>query len=138
MVILSEYLFLIPLVVLFLSEVAKILVEYVKAGDWDEGIFKTGGMPSSHSAFVTSLIIIVYQKLGMQSVEFAMAFVFASVVWYDAMSVRKAVGMQAEILNKLQRKQMLKTRLGHSFVEVLAGIAFGAVVTQIGVWVSRF
>jgi acid phosphatase family membrane protein YuiD len=138
MVILSEYLFLIPLVVLFLSEVAKILVEYVKTGDWDEGIFKTGGMPSSHSAFVTSLIIIVYQKLGMQSVEFAMAFVFASVVWYDAMSVRKAVGMQAEILNKLQRKQMLKTRLGHSFVEVLAGIAFGAVVTQIGVWVSRF
>ncbi len=137
MVILSEYLFLIPLVVLFLSEVAKILVEYVKTGDWDEGIFKTGGMPSSHSAFVTSLIIIVYQKLGMQSVEFAMAFVFASVVWYDAMSVRKAVGMQAEILNKLQRKQMLKTRLGHSFVEVLAGIAFGAVVTQIGVWVSR-
>lgn len=138
MVILSEYLFLIPLVVLFLSEVAKILVEYVKTGDWDEGIFKTGGMPSSHSAFVTSLIIIVYQKLGMQSVEFAMAFVFASVVWYDAMSVRKAVGLQAEILNKLQRKQMLKTRLGHSFVEVLAGIAFGAVVTQIGVWVSRF
>ena len=138
MVILSEYLFLIPLVVLFLSEVAKILVEYVKTGDWDEGIFKTGGMPSSHSAFVTSLIIIVYQKLGMQSVEFAMAFVFASVVWYDAMSVRKAVGMQAEILNKLQRKQMLKTRLGHSFVEVLAGIIFGAVVTQIGVWVSRF
>jgi acid phosphatase family membrane protein YuiD len=138
MVILSEYLFLIPLVVLFLSEVAKILVEYVKTGDWDEGIFKTGGMPSSHSAFVTSLIIIVYQKLGMQSVEFAMAFVFASVVWYDAMSVRRAVGMQAEILNKLQRKQKLKIRLGHSFMEVLAGIAFGAVVTQIGVWVSRF
>ncbi len=138
MVILSEYLFLIPLVVLFLSEVAKIIVEYVKTGDWDEGIFKTGGMPSSHSAFVTSLIIIVYQKLGMQSVEFAMAFVFASVVWYDAMSVRRAVGQQAEILNKLQRKQKLKIRLGHSFAEVIAGIAFGAVVTQIGVWVSRF
>lgn len=138
MSILHEYLFLIPLVVLFLSEVAKILVEYVKTGDWDEGIFKSGGMPSSHSAFVTSLIIIVYQKLGMQSVEFAMAFVFASVVWYDAMSVRRAVGQQAEILNKLQRKQKLKIRLGHSFAEVIAGIVFGAVVTQIGVWVSRF
>lgn len=138
MVILREYLFLIPLVVLFLSEVAKILVEYVKTGDWDEGIFKSGGMPSSHSAFVTSLVIVVYQKLGMESVEFAIAFVFACIVWYDAMSVRRAVGMQAEILNKLQRKQKLKIRLGHSFAEVVAGIAFGAAVTQLGVWISRF
>lgn len=138
MQILRQYLFLIPLVVLVLSEITKWIVEYVRTGEWDEGIFKSGGMPSSHSAFVTSLLIIVSQKLGMRSVEFAMAFVFAAVVWYDAMSVRRAVGQQAEILNKLQRKQKLKIRLGHSFAEVIAGIAFGAVVTQIGVWMSRF
>jgi len=137
MTLLRQYLFLIPLVVLFLSEIAKVVVEYVKTGDWDEGIFRSGGMPSSHSAFVTSLLIIVAQKLGMESVEFAMAFVFASVVWYDAMSVRRAVGHQAEILNKLQRKEKLKIRLGHTFLEVIAGIAFGAVVTQIGVSLSR-
>lgn len=138
MVILRQYLFLIPLVVLVLCEITKTLVEYARSGDWDEGIFRSGGMPSSHSAFVTSLVIIVYQKLGMESVEFAIAFVFACIVWYDAMSVRRAVGQQAEILNTLQRKQKLKIRLGHSFAEVIAGIGFGAVVTQIGVWVSRF
>lgn len=138
MSILREYIFLIPLVVLVLCEITKVFVEYLKTGDWDEGIFRSGGMPSSHSAFVTSLLIIVYQKLGMESVEFAIAFVFASVVWYDAMSVRRAVGQQAEILNKLQKKEKLKIRLGHTFLEVIAGIAFGAVVTQIGVWISRF
>lgn len=138
MTVFRQYVFLIPLVVLVLCEVAKVLVEYVKTGNWDEGIFRSGGMPSSHSAFVTSLLIIVYQKLGMESVEFAMAFVFAAIVWYDAMSVRRAVGQQAEILNKLQRKEKLKIRLGHTFLEVIAGIAFGAVVTQIGVTLSRF
>jgi len=138
MFILRQYIFLIPLVVLVLCEIAKVVVEYIKTGDWDEGIFRSGGMPSSHSAFVTSLLIIVAQKLGMESVEFAMAFVFAAVVWYDAMSVRRAVGQQAEILNKLQRKEKLKIRLGHTFLEVLGGIVFGAIVTQIGVWMSRF
>jgi len=138
MSIFREYVFLIPLVVLVLCEITKVLVEYLRTGNWDEGIFRSGGMPSSHSAFVTSLLIIVFQKLGMASAEFAIAFVFASVVWYDAMSVRRAVGHQAEILNTLQRKEKLKIRLGHTFLEVIAGIAFGAVVTQIGVWVSRF
>jgi uncharacterized protein len=93
-------------------------------------------MPSSHSAFVTSLLIIVGRKLGPESVEFAIAFVFAAVVWYDAMSVRKAVGEQAEVLNRLQHWEHFSERLGHSFAQVMVGIGFGAVVTAIGIWVS--
>lgn len=137
MPLLRQYIFLIPLLVMVLTELAKVAVEWVQTGKWHEGFFRPGGMPSSHSAFVTSLLIIVSEKRGIDSVEFAMAFVFAAVVWYDAMSVRRAVGQQAEILNRLQKWEHLTVRLGHSFRQVLAGILFGAVVTWLGIWLSR-
>ena len=133
---LRQYLFIIPLVVMFLCEMTKVTVEYMRSGTWHEGIFRTGGMPSTHSAFVTSLLIVVWSKLGPHSVEFAIAFVFASVVWYDAISVRRELGKQAELLNRLQHWQHLRVRLGHSAAQVLVGILFGAVVTHIGIWMS--
>lgn len=133
---LRDYPFLIPLVVMVLCELTKVTVAHVRTGDWQRGLFRTGGMPSTHSAFVMSLLIIVDRKLGMQSIEFAIAFVFAAVVWYDALSVRRSVGQQAEVLNRLQHWQHFSEQIGHSLKEVLAGIAFGAVVTHIGILVS--
>jgi len=134
---LRDYVFIIPLLVLFLAEVAKVVVEGVKSGRWHEPLFRPGGMPSSHSAFVTSLIIVVWHRTGAQSVEFAIAFVFACIVWYDAMSSRRALGEQAAILNRLQDWKKLTERLGHSFLQVLCGIAFGAVLTHAGVLIGR-
>lgn len=136
MLLLRQYLFLIPIVVMVLSELTKASVEYFKTGQWHAGFFRTGGMPSSHSAFVTSLLIVIERKVGMESVEFAMAFVFAAVVWYDAMSLRREVGLQAEMLNKLQKITHFKERVGHSLKEVLAGIVFGTAVTYVGIWLS--
>lgn len=133
---LHEYLFLIPLVVLIFSETTKIVTEGLQTGNWHTRIFHPGGMPSTHSAFVTSLLIIVWHKLGPQSVEFAIAFVFAGVVWYDAMSARHELGEQAEILNRLQHWKHLAERLGHTVTEVVAGVAFGAAVTSFGIWLS--
>ncbi|PIP65367.1 hypothetical protein COW95_02615 [Candidatus Peregrinibacteria bacterium CG22_combo_CG10-13_8_21_14_all_49_11] len=131
-----EYLFLIPLVVLVLCECTKIVVEGMRTGSWHHHLFHPGGMPSGHSAFVTSLLIIVWRKLGPSSVEFTIAFVFACIVWYDAMSARRALGQHSEVINRLQDWKHFSERLGHSFSEVLAGIAFGCVVTWVGIWLS--
>ncbi len=133
----SEYLFLIPLVVGLLSEILKVIIEGIEKDAWHEGLFRPGGMPSSHSSFVTSLLIVVALKTGPQSVEFAIAFVFACLVWYDAMSSRRAIGEQAKILNQLQTLEHFSERLGHSFKEVIGGILFGAAITLIGVWLTR-
>jgi hypothetical protein len=136
------YLFLIPLIVLLLTEMAKVCVRSVQegqsiwSGQWIQWLFKPGGIPSSHSAFVTSLLIIVARKSTFESVDFAIAFVFASIVWYDALSVRYQVGKQAEVLNRLQHWKHFSEKLGHSFFEVVAGIAFGSVVTAFGIWLS--
>jgi acid phosphatase family membrane protein YuiD len=134
--ILRTYPFLIPLVVLLLSEIVKMIIDQIRSGEWHALLFSPGGMPSSHSAFVTSLLIIVGRKLGFESMEFAIAFVFACIVWYDAMSARKALGEQAKILNRLQHWEHLRERLGHSFVEVVGGIVFGTLITAIGIWLS--
>ncbi len=131
----STYIFLIPLLVLFLAELTKVAIEMIHDHTWHEKLFQPGGMPSTHSAFVTSLLIVVAQRSGTQSTDFAIAFVFACVMWYDAMSSRKAIGDQARILNRLQNWEHFKERLGHSAIEVAAGIGFGAVVTWVGMWI---
>jgi acid phosphatase family membrane protein YuiD len=134
---LHDYLFLIPLVVMLLGEITKMLVENFRSGHWHLALFRPGGFPSSHSAFVTSLLMIIWYKLGLQSEEFAITFVFACIVWYDAMSVRRAVGEQAKALNELQHLRHYAERLGHSFIEVIGGIVFGTAVTALGIVVSK-
>ena len=135
---LRTYLFLVPVVAMVLSELTKIALEYARTGRWAQGMFRPGGMPSSHSAFVTSLLIVIARKLGIDSTEFAIAFVFACVVWYDAISLRKSVGEQAELLNRLQQWHHLRERVGHSFKEVIGGIAFGAAVTIAGIALDTY
>lgn len=135
--VLSHYLFLIPLVVAMMCEITKLTIEGWKQGNIPfEKLFHAGGFPSTHSALVTSLVIVVGKKMGIDSVEFAITLVFAAIVWYDAMHARRELGLQAEVLNRLQRWQKFQTNLGHSFMEVLGGIAFGAVVTMVGIWLS--
>lgn len=133
---LSHYLFLIPLVVGLSAELLKIFTEGIERGAWHEGLFRPGGMPSSHAAFVTSLLMVVGWKTGLESVEFAISFVFACLVCYDAVSSRRAIGEQAKIINLLQKKAHLSERIGHSLKEVVGGILFGAAVTVLGIWMS--
>ena len=103
--------------------------------DWTRMI-GSGGMPSSHSAFVTSLAMSVGLKDGFYSTTFAIAVVFAMVVMYAAAGIRRAAGQQAQILNRLieqwnnseTREKQLKELLGHTPVEVFAGAVLGVII----------
>ncbi|MBE3573934.1 MAG: divergent PAP2 family protein [Firmicutes bacterium] len=96
-----------------------------------------GGMPSSHSAFVSSLATGIGMTTGWNSPLTALAVVFALIVMYDAAGVRYAAGRQAEVLNRIVddlyhggrvREERLRELLGHTPVEVLVGAALGIVV----------
>lgn len=99
--------------------------------------FEAGGMPSSHSAFVMALAFGIGEKVGYDSVEFAMAAVVSFVVMYDAAGVRRAAGMQAAVINQLVSRvshfdfhveKQLKELLGHTPFEVIVGAIYGAII----------
>ncbi len=91
----------------------------------------TGGMPSSHSAFVVSLATIIYLEEGT-STAFAISLVVAFIVLRDAFGVRRSVGEEGVLINQILTKLKIKTKahfsLGHTPAQVLVGAVLGLVV----------
>lgn len=106
--------------------------------------FDTGGMPSSHSSFVTTLATMVGLTEGFNSTFFAVACVFALITMHDASGVRMAVGKQARVLNELRNilgvivsedlkpDEKMKELVGHTKVEVFMGFLLGIIVAVVG------
>ena len=119
-----------------LAQFIKIFTGKEKRVDFKR-IVMSGGMPSSHSSFVTALATLVGYERGFDSVEFAIAAVLAIIVMYDASGVRRAVGKQATILNqivedffhgKFDQHEKLKELVGHSPKEVFFGAFLGIII----------
>jgi len=103
-----------------------------------------GGMPSSHSAAVSSLATAVAITDGLGSSLFAVATWFAIVTMYDAAGIRRAASIQARILNQMIEELFkghpisevkLRELLGHTPIEVIVGMALGIVVAYW--WMAR-
>lgn len=125
-----------------IAQIIKTIIVLIQTKSFvPERLFGSGGMPSAHSALVCSLFMCVAHERGLSSPEFAIAFCFAMVVIYDAMGVRRAAGEQAKAINKMTDifekegvqvdQKDLKEYLGHTPVEVLAGVLLGIIVSLI-------
>jgi len=133
--ILENHLLKIALFSWAIAQILKVFVILWTQKKWDfTRLVGAGGMPSAHSALVTSLALGVGRDIGFNSAEFAVVFTFAMIVMYDAAGVRRAVGKQAEVLNQIINdlyhgsefnRERLKELLGHTPVEVLTGAAIG-------------
>lgn len=99
-------------------------------------LFGDGGMPSGHSATVTSIAIIIALLCGTDSVEFAISAILAIIVCHDATGVRLETEKQAFIINELVKafselseeklpEVKLKKFVGHTPIQVMAGIIIG-------------
>ncbi len=108
-----------------------------------------GGMPSSHSAVCCSVVLTSYFLYGFQSPVFALAFIVALIVMYDATGVRWAAGLHAKAINQIveylesgdvndQEKSLndlipkLNESLGHRVIEVICGALLGIAVAVTG------
>jgi acid phosphatase family membrane protein YuiD len=119
-----------------LAQVSKPLIHYVHSRRVNlRYLFTAGGMPSSHSAVVVALATAIGLEAGLSSIPFALAAVFAAVVMYDAAGVRRAVSLQARVLNRMlaeiveaQRfnERRLRELIGHTPFEVFVGAMLGA------------
>lgn len=107
-----------------------------------ERLVGSGGMPSSHSSTVCALTTSAFMKYGAGSFEFAICFILAMIVMYDAMGVRLETGKQAVVLNALLREnpfewkgdildEKLKEFVGHTPLQVFAGAILGIVMALV-------
>jgi acid phosphatase family membrane protein YuiD len=97
-------------------------------------IVSAGGMPSSHSALVMSLATATGRVTGIESAAFAISLVLAAIVMYDAAGVRRAVSIQARILNQMIdeafegkpfAEKRLRELIGHTPIQVIVGGLLG-------------
>ena len=120
-----------------IAQVMKVIINFcvTRQLSW-ERLFGDGGMPSGHSATVSSLAIFAALRCGCGSFEFAVTAILAIIVCHDAMGVRQETGKQAVIINemvaqfeKLFKQDItdidLKEFVGHTPLQVLAGITVG-------------
>ncbi len=118
-----------------LAQFLKVPIEYILDRRLNWGLwFSSGGMPSSHSALVTSITLSIGVIEGFDSPLFALAFAVTMIVLYDAAGVRREAGRHAEKINILLTEffsgqpisdKQLKEVIGHTPAQVLAGVGLG-------------
>lgn len=132
----------------FSAQFIKTLLALIKHKRFDKSrLAGAGGMPSSHSAVCCSVVLTSYFEYGFSSPVFAMAFVLALIVMYDATGVRWAAGLHAKAINNIvqylgetehpDREELntlipkLNESLGHRVVEVICGAILGVAIALI-------
>ena len=111
-----------------------------------ERLMGSGGMPSSHSATTCALAAACCVVHGAASTEFAIAFILAFIVMYDACNVRLETGKQAVAIKELQEllqkmgqdlspEEKLKELVGHTLPQVLVGAILGILIGVGAAWI---
>ena len=128
-----------------LAQLIKFTVAAIRLRRFDFSLLSSaGGMPSAHSALVTALAVSVGLTEGFDSHEAMIAVGFGTIVLADAATLRRAVGEQAKLLNRIVDQmggsdkfgiKRLRERLGHTRREVVGGFLFGMAVAYV---VCRF
>ncbi len=131
---------------LFSGFIAQLIKFFLKSNNKQfnlKNILTYAGMPSGHSAMVTSLATIIGLKFGLYSPLFALSFIFAIIVIRDALGIRQYLGQHGRILNILVKDLRddnvlsedyphLIERIGHTPAQVLVGSIIGFLISVIG------
>lgn len=124
-----------PLFAWFIAGVLKFIINSIKAKQPAFGLIGYGGLPSNHSAIVSSMAALIAFKAGICDPAFGVAITLAFIVMLDANSLRRQVGKHAAAINKLAAGlsdyQALRERMGHTRLEIIAGIVVGIAVAAI-------
>lgn len=119
----------------FGAHVIKFIISLIKKEKYGlrSYLFMSGGMPSSHTATVVAMATLIGLRDGFGSGLFGLAVLFALIVMYDAMKVRRSSGEQGEAIKSLINNQKAEIKLprvskGHTPVEVAFGALFGAII----------
>ena len=124
-----------------IAQLLKVVIELIQTRRLNLlRFFDNGGMPSSHSALVTTLTIGVGVYAGVNSSIFSITLIFSLYFIFEAAGLRQEVGNQARLLNDLVDemkathhidRSRLKELVGHTWWEVFGGLTLGALLAFI-------
>ncbi len=144
----NNHVFVAAILAWTIGQFLKAPLDYVLNKSWNWGIILSpGGMPSSHSALVTSVTLAIGLQEGFGSPLFALSFAIGMVVIYDAAGVRRQAGIHAERINALMKsffegsgipEKELKEVLGHTPFEVITGVILGVLISLVLFWLFPF
>lgn len=125
-----DYIYLVtPFVAWLVAGVTKFVINSIKAKQLVFGLIGYGGLPSNHSAIVSSMAMLIALMEGITHPAFGVAVTLAFIVMMDANSLRRQVGKHAQAINEVRQSETpLRERMGHTKVEIVAGIVTGCVV----------
>lgn len=127
----------------FVAQSLKTVIHMFVYGKFDiRRLFGDGGMPSAHSATVTSVAAFSAYVFGFGSFQFAIAVILATIVCHDAMGVRLETEKQTAVITELVNSSdntanetlsniNLKAFVGHSGRQVFAGATVGILVATL-------
>ena len=131
----SNYVLMCAVAAWMVAQLLKLPINYMTNKKWDWTLLiSPGGMPSSHSAISTATALAIGLHEGFNSSLFALAIALATIVVYDAVSIRRQAGFHAEWINKIVEEilkggdfsyKKLQEVLGHTPFEAMAGVALG-------------
>lgn len=122
------------------AQILKTLINFKFTKKFDpERLVGSGGMPSSHASTVCALATATGIQYGLSTFEFSVTAIFAIIVMYDAMGVRRETGEQSKLLNLMIAtfkdhegspfsEKKLKEYIGHTPLQVFAGMILGILI----------
>ncbi len=126
-----------PFVAWLVAGSSKFVINSIRAKQLAFGLIGYGGMPSNHSAIVSSMAALIAFKEGIAHPAFGVALALAFIVLLDANSLRRQIGKQAEAINRLQQADQesnakpLRERIGHTKLELLGGVVVGVLAAYV-------
>ncbi len=133
----------VPVAVWAITQLAKFTVTAIRGNLDLRYLYASGGMPSVHSAVVCSLATTALVVDGYSSHLFGFTLIFAGIVMYDSLGVRRAAGEQGAAINMIVAslrhdkvrldKPDLEVRevLGHKPDEVAVGALVGIILALV-------
>lgn len=124
-----------------IAQTLKVVLDLIKTGRFNFlKLFDNGGMPSSHTALVTTLTVGVGKHAGIDSSIFSVTLIFSLYFIFEAAGLRQEVGKQARVLNDLVDelrathhldRSRLQELVGHTWGEVFGGLLLGLVIAYV-------
>jgi len=127
----NYYIYLItPFFAWLVCGITKFVVNCLKERRLAFDLIGYGGMPSNHSAIVSSMASLIAFKEGIDVPAFGVVLTLAFIVILDASSLRKQIGKHAQAINQLEHYQgdKLRERIGHTKLEICMGVLLGTCI----------